>query len=89
MTTLFNFRPNRRNKAGTSNKIWRITRRGKIVKRKWGRGVMRRSRPRFAGRGHEPLVTRFQSEELAKAFVKKIVAEKVREGYDRLRPRRS
>lgn len=88
MTTLFNFRSNTKIKARVSNKIWRITRSGRFVKRRWGRGVMKRSRPKFVGDGHEPLVTTFHSERLAKKFVKRIVARKIKEGYDRLRRRR-
>ncbi len=89
MTTLFNFRSNKQTKAGTSNKIWKITRNGRFVKRTWGRGVMKHSRPKFAGHGHEPHITKFKSERLAKEFVKRIVAQKIKEGYDRLRRRRS
>ncbi len=88
MITLFNFRSNKRTKARTSNKIWKISRDGRSVTRKWGRGVMRHSRPQFAGDGHKPLRTRFRTEQLAKEFVKEIVARKIREGYDRLKRRR-
>jgi len=58
------------------------------VKRRRGRAVMQHGRPKFAGDGHGPLVTKFQSVGLAKDFVKRIVAQKVREGYDRLGRRR-
>jgi predicted DNA-binding WGR domain protein len=89
MATLFNFRSNTKTKARTSNKIWRITRSGRFVKRRWGRAVMKSSRPKFAGHGREPLIQEFESERLAKEFVTRIIAQKIREGYDRLRRRRS
>lgn len=88
MTTLFNFRSNPKVKVQVSNKIWRITRKGGLVKRTWGRGVMKHGRPGFAGHGHE-LVTQFKSDRRAKEFVKRIVAQKIMEGYDKLRLRRS
>ena len=88
MTTLFNFRSNAKVKAQVSNKIWIITRKGGLVKRMWGRGVMKHGRPKFAGHGHE-LITQFKSDRRAKEFVRRIVAEKILEGYDRLRHRRS
>jgi len=89
VTTLFNFRTNKKTKAQTSNKIWRINRHGRFVKRTWGRAVMKSSRPKFAGRGREPLIQEFKSERLAKEFVERIIAQKISEGYDRLRRRRS
>jgi hypothetical protein len=88
MTTLFNFRSNTKVKVQVSNKIWRITRKGDSVKRTWGRGVMKHGRPKFAGHAHE-LITQFKSDRRAKEFVKRIVARKIVEGYDRLRQRRS
>jgi hypothetical protein len=88
MTTLFNFRSNTAIKARVSNKIWRITRNGRFVKRKWGRALMKRGRPKFAGLGHE-LITHFETVGRARRFVKRIVARKINEGYDRLRRRRS
>lgn len=88
MATLFNFRSSKRTKARLHNKIWRITRKGRFVKRRWGRAVIQHGRPKFADDGHGPLVTKFHSVGLAKEFVKRIVAQKVREGYDRLRRRR-
>jgi len=88
MTTLFNFRANRGIKTQVSNKIWRITRSGRFVKRRWGRAVMTRGRPKLVGHGHE-LVTHFKSDSRARKFVKKIVAQKIGEGYDKLRHRRT
>ena len=88
MTTLFNFRPNAGIKVQVSNKIWRITRTGRFVKRKWGRAVMKNGRPKLTGHGHE-LITQFKSDRRAQKFVKRIGARKIKEGYDRLRRRRS
>jgi len=53
MTTLFNFRTIKGIKARVSNKIWKITRNGRLVTRKWGRAAMKHGRPKFAGHGHE------------------------------------
>jgi hypothetical protein len=89
MTTLFNFRSNPKNRCGTSNKIWRISRRGRSVKRTWGPGVMKHRRPVLAGHGHRPLVTTLKSEQLAKNFLRTLVARKIEEGYDKLRRARS
>jgi len=88
MTTLFNFRSNTKNKTGTSNKIWRITRNGRFVMRRWGRGAMWHSRPKFVGHGNGPLITELKSVSLAKEFVKRIVARKIKDGYDILKSKR-
>ena len=86
MTTLFNFRANRGIKTQVSNKVWKITRKG--MKRRWGRAVMTHRRPKLVGKGHE-LVTHFKSDDRARKFLRRIVAEKISEGYDKLRRRKS
>jgi hypothetical protein len=73
---------NPKNNSGISWKIWKIERRGRIIRRWWGRAQIVDRRVQPAGK-LQPHSKTFGSVEAAAVFEQKLIDSKLRGGYER------